>query len=186
MDWARRILYRQSLRGWMALALVLAVLPLLTSAVVGYAVYHRTIVSPFRDVLTVQHATLVSLERIHDDYWQVAEAVNGYLLSGEAERAARYAAVAAEVEAQFERLAEAVADDPALVALIGVARAEWAPELADGQEGAAGIPPVLLSLRDGREGYDVTTPATVFATWNVLSQGRGAMATLGAFRAIAR
>ncbi|RHZ90530.1 M20/M25/M40 family metallo-hydrolase [Cereibacter sphaeroides] len=66
-----------------------------------------------------------------------------------------------------------------------VARAEWAPELADGQEGAAGIPPVLLSLRDGREGYDVTTPATVFATWNVLSQGRGAMATLGAFRAIA-
>ncbi len=59
------------------------------------------------------------------------------------------------------------------------------PSLRTGREGAAGIPPVLLSLRDGREGYDVTTPATVFATWNVLSQGRGAMATLGAFRAIA-
>ncbi|SNS86235.1 diguanylate cyclase (GGDEF) domain-containing protein [[Luteovulum] sphaeroides subsp. megalophilum] len=148
MDWARRILYRQSLRGWMALALVLAVLPLLTSAVVGYAVYHRTIVSPFRDVLTVQHATLVSLERIHDDYWQVAEAVNGYLLSGDAERAARYAAVAAEVEAQFERLAEAVAGDPALVELIGVARAEWAALARDAEavlarprEGLAGAVP---------------------------------------------
>ncbi|AZB57282.1 diguanylate cyclase [Cereibacter sphaeroides] len=148
MDWARRILYRQSLRGWMALALVLAVLPLLTSAVVGYAVYHRTIVSPFRDVLTVQHATLVSLERIHDDYWQVAEAVNGYLLSGDTERAVRYAAVAAEVEAQFERLAEAVADDPALVALIGVARAEWAALARDAEtvlarprEGLAGAVP---------------------------------------------
>ncbi|MFQ6755320.1 diguanylate cyclase [Cereibacter sphaeroides] len=148
MDWARRILYRQSLRGWMALAMVLAVLPLLTSAVVGYAVYHRTIVSPFRDVLTVQHATLVSLERIHDDYWQVAEAVNGYLLSGEAERAARYAAVAAEVEAQFARLAEAVADDPALVELIGVARAEWTvlardaeTVLARPREGLAGVVP---------------------------------------------
>ncbi|MWP38051.1 diguanylate cyclase [Rhodobacter sphaeroides] len=148
MDWARRILYRQSLRGWMALALVLAVLPLLTSAVVGYAVYHRTVVSPFRDVLTVQHATLVSLERIHDDYWQVAEAVNGYLLSGEAERAARYAAVAAEVEAQFERLSEAVAADPALVALIGVARAEWAALARDAEtvlarprEGLAGAVP---------------------------------------------
>ncbi|EGJ20141.1 Diguanylate cyclase precursor [Cereibacter sphaeroides WS8N] len=148
MDWARRILYRQSLRGWMALAMVLAVLPLLTSAVVGYAVYHRTIVSPFREVLTVQHATLVSLERIHDDYWQVAEAVNGYLLSGDAERAARYAAVAAEVEAQFERLAEAVAADPALVALIGVARAEWAALARDAEavlarprEGLAGAVP---------------------------------------------
>ncbi len=148
MDWARRILYRQSLRGWMALAMVLAVLPLLTSAVVGYAVYHRTIVSPFRDVLTVQHATLVSLERIHDDYWQVAEAVNGYLLSGDAERAARYAAVAAEVEAQFERLSEAVAADPALVALIGVARAEWAALARDAEavlarprEGLAGVVP---------------------------------------------
>ncbi|RHZ95529.1 diguanylate cyclase [Cereibacter sphaeroides] len=148
MDWARRILYRQSLRGWMALAMVLAVLPLLTSAVVGYAVYHRTIVSPFRDVLTVQHATLVSLERIHDDYWQVAEAVNGYLLSGDAERAARYAAVAAEVEAQFERLSEAVAADPALVALIGVARAEWATLARDAEavlarprEGLAGAVP---------------------------------------------
>ncbi|EKX58649.1 hypothetical protein D516_4287 [Rhodobacter sp. AKP1] len=148
MDWARRILYRQSLRGWMALAMVLAVLPLLTSAVVGYAVYHRTIVGPFRDVLTVQHATLVSLERIHDDYWQVAEAVNGYLLSGEAERAARYAAVAAEVEAQFERLSDAVAADPALVALIGVARAEWAALARDAEtvlarprEGLAGVVP---------------------------------------------
>lgn len=148
MDWARRILYRQSLRGWMALALVLAVLPLLTSAVVGYAVYHRTIVSPFRDVLTVQHATLVSLERIHDDYWQVAEAVNGYLLSGDTERAVRYAAVAAEVEAQFERLSEAVAADPALVALIGVARAEWSALARDAEtvlarprEGLAGAVP---------------------------------------------
>ncbi|MGP3696908.1 M20/M25/M40 family metallo-hydrolase [Rhodobacter sp. NSM] len=66
-----------------------------------------------------------------------------------------------------------------------VARAEWAPELADGTNGAAGIPPVLLSLRDGRERYDVTTPGTVFATWNVLSQGRAAVETLAAFRAIA-
>ncbi|MCE6952541.1 M20/M25/M40 family metallo-hydrolase [Cereibacter sphaeroides] len=73
----------------------------------------------------------------------------------------------------------------ALAAAI-VTRAEWATELADGQEGAAGIPPVLLSLRDGKERYDVTTPGTVFATWNVLSQGRGAADTMAAFRAIVR
>lgn len=48
-------------------------------------------------------------------------------------------------------------------------RLEWAPELADATAGAPGIPPTLLSLKDGKRHYDVTTPETCFAYWNVLT-----------------
>jgi arginine utilization protein RocB len=57
---------------------------------------------------------------------------------------------------------------------------EWTPALADG---SAAPPPALLSLKDGKTGYDVTTPATAFATWNVLSASRPPAATLATFRA---
>jgi len=59
----------------------------------------------------------------------------------------------------------------ALAAAIA-ARIEWAPELTDGSQALPGTPPSLLSIRDGKAGYDVTTPATAFATFNVLSYRR--------------
>ena len=66
------------------------------------------------------------------------------------------------------------------------ARMEWAPELADATGAAAGIPPTLLSMRDGKEQYDVTTPASVFATWNTLTTRRDALTTMRIFRRIVR
>lgn len=59
----------------------------------------------------------------------------------------------------------------ALIAAI-VLRMEWAPELTDTTAAQPGTPPSLLSLRDGKAGYDVTTPGTAFATWNVLIHNR--------------
>lgn len=52
------------------------------------------------------------------------------------------------------------------------ARVEWAPSLTDDATGTPGTPPSLLSLRDGKGGYDVTTPSTAFLTFNVLSYTR--------------
>ena len=51
-------------------------------------------------------------------------------------------------------------------------RLEWAPELSDTSAATPGTPVSLLSLRDGKSGYDVTTPGTAFATWNVLNHRR--------------
>ncbi len=65
------------------------------------------------------------------------------------------------------------------------ARLEWADELADGADGQPGIPPTLLGVKDGKTQYDVTTPASVFATWNGLSMGRDAAETLRRFRTLA-
>lgn len=59
-----------------------------------------------------------------------------------------------------------------------VARLEWAPELTDGSADDPGTPVSLLSLRDGKAGYDVTTPGSAFATWSVLNTRRPPSAML--------
>lgn len=52
------------------------------------------------------------------------------------------------------------------------ARLEWAPELTDDSAEIAGTASSLLSLRDGKGGYDVTVPGTAFLFWNVLFHQR--------------
>ena len=66
----------------------------------------------------------------------------------------------------------------AALAAAVAARVEWAAELADPQ---GGTPPTLLGIRDGKTAYDVTTPATAFASWNVLTHARRPEAIMDAF-----
>lgn len=65
------------------------------------------------------------------------------------------------------------------------ARVEWAPELTEARP-EGGTPPSLLSLRDGKSAYDVTTPATAFATFNVLSYRRAPAEVLDQFDRLCR
>jgi len=123
---------RQSLRSWIALAMICALLPLLVSATVGYAVYHQTIVQPFRDVMIRQHEVLVSLERIQGDYWTISEAVNAYVLTGDVAQRAAYGAAHARIEAQFARLVTAAGPQDA--GQVAAARQEWAQASADAAE----------------------------------------------------
>ena len=62
-----------------------------------------------------------------------------------------------------------------------VAQVEWSADLTDSFSGQKGTPPSLLSLRDGKSGYDVTTPASAFATWNVIFYRRTPAEILTAF-----
>ena len=71
----------------------------------------------------------------------------------------------------------------ALAAAIA-ARVEWAEELTETLSTGAGAPPSLLSLRDGKTSYDVTTPATAFAYFNVLTYRRTPIEVLTRFDAL--
>lgn len=67
------------------------------------------------------------------------------------------------------------------------AAVEWSPELTDDTvDGLAGTMPSLLSLHDGKPGYDVTTPGTAFAIFNVLNYQRQPADVLDRFEAICR
>ena len=71
------------------------------------------------------------------------------------------------------------------IAAAMAARIEWAEELADSDGGQPGIPPTLLSLKDSKNQYDVTTPASVYVTWNALSMGRQATEAMRRFKLLA-
>ena len=65
-------------------------------------------------------------------------------------------------------------------------RIEWATELADSHGGQPGIPPTLLSLKDSKTHYDVTTPDAAFVTWNALTLRRSAGEVMDRFEALVR
>lgn len=73
----------------------------------------------------------------------------------------------------------------AVLAAAVARRVEWAHELTDGSDGPA-TPPSLLVLRDGKPGYDVTTPGTAFAAFNVLTVARTPGDVLDSFDALCR
>jgi arginine utilization protein RocB len=66
------------------------------------------------------------------------------------------------------------------------ARLEWATELADADGDEPGIAPTLLSLKDSKRHYDVTTPEAAFATWNILSLTRPAAEVMARIERLAR
>ena len=65
-------------------------------------------------------------------------------------------------------------------------RLEWAPELTDESAAEAGTPVSLLALRDGKSGYDVTTPGTAWAYWSVLNHRRDPSTVLRIVERLAR
>jgi arginine utilization protein RocB len=63
---------------------------------------------------------------------------------------------------------------------------EWAETLTDRTGAELGPPPTLLSLKDNRTAYDVTTPDRVWAYWNVMTHRRGPAEVMAEFGAICR
>ncbi len=66
------------------------------------------------------------------------------------------------------------------------AEVEWGTALADLAPGTPGMPPTLLSLKDSKQHYDVTTPAHVWATWNMLYFRRAPRELLDTFTNLCR
>jgi arginine utilization protein RocB len=73
----------------------------------------------------------------------------------------------------------------AIVAASIAREAEWAGDLTDDAPGG-GTPPSVLTLKDGKDAYDVTTPATAFVAVNVLGVERSPHAVLDAFDNLCR
>ncbi len=65
------------------------------------------------------------------------------------------------------------------------ARLEWAPELTDDTAGVPGTAASLLSMKDGKGGYDVTVPGTAFLFWNVLLHRRSPAEVLAMVQGLA-
>ncbi len=63
---------------------------------------------------------------------------------------------------------------------------EWAPELTDETAEEPGTPISLLQLKDGKQGYDVTTPGTAWLYWNALNHRREPASILDTLEGLVR
>lgn len=62
---------------------------------------------------------------------------------------------------------------------------EWAPELTERSGDELGAGPTLLGMKDSKTAYDVTTPASVWMYWNVMTHRRAPAEVLDAVEAAA-
>ncbi|WP_248633012.1 GGDEF domain-containing protein [Cereibacter changlensis] len=145
----------QSLRSWMLIAMVCAVLPLLISALTGYSVYHRTIVQPFRDVMTRQHDVLLEFERIQSGFWTLSSAMNKYALTGDEAYREVFEATRQRVEEEFRNIEANAGSDPHLRDQLTAMRAIWSRLSRDAQE--------VLTWRTAEEGSGVSNVAAALA-----------------------
>jgi arginine utilization protein RocB len=74
----------------------------------------------------------------------------------------------------------------AVLAAAIAARLEWVPELTDDSAGVPGTAASLLSFKDGKAGYDVTTPGTAFLFWNVINLRRDPVQVLDVVEQLVR
>ena len=65
------------------------------------------------------------------------------------------------------------------------AEMEWAPDLTERSGDELGAGPTLLGMKDSKTAYDVTTPASVWMYWNVMTHRRAPAEVLGAVEAAA-
>jgi len=66
------------------------------------------------------------------------------------------------------------------------AEMEWLPELTERSGEELGAPPTLLGMKDAKTYYDVTTPASVWMYWNVMTHRRSPDEVMAAVEIVAR
>jgi diguanylate cyclase (GGDEF)-like protein len=114
-----------SLRFWVGIGMLLAVLPFVVSAVGGFVLLDRGVIGAFQDVAQRQRAQIDPLLRLRVALWESAVPVNQFLDDDDPRDAAEYRRVREQIEAGFAELQKALASEPEARALVERARADW-------------------------------------------------------------
>ena len=115
----------RSLRFWVGLGIALAVLPLILSAIIGYALINRGVIAPFADVAARQLDQIDPNQDLRILLWEATAPVELYLDDGDPLQAAKYRALRARIEAELARLHRALETEPEAKALSERARDDW-------------------------------------------------------------
>jgi diguanylate cyclase (GGDEF)-like protein len=114
-----------SLRMWVFLGMALAVLPLLISALLGYHLIYRGVMTDFVDVARRQRDQIAPGHRLQLDLAGAIGPIELYLDDSAPDELAAYRAARERIDAGFAALPRALTDEPAARALAEQARADW-------------------------------------------------------------
>ncbi|TPW33330.1 diguanylate cyclase [Martelella alba] len=119
-----------SLRAWLAVGFMLALLPLFAIAIYGYTTYDRTIATPFRDVLHNQHRILVALERMQDELWDLNVSVTDFSESGAESYRTSFETSERQVSVQLAEMESATKEYASFAPIMQSVEQQWAALLS--------------------------------------------------------
>ena len=114
-----------SLRFWIAVAMTLAVLPLVISAVAGYLVFDRLVIASFQDVATRQREQIDPTQRLRLLLWDTLVPIDEYVDQGDARRGEPYRDLRQRIEAGFGEVHRAMREDAEPRLLVERALEDW-------------------------------------------------------------
>lgn len=119
------ILRSRSLRFWVAMGMVIAIVPLFVSAIGGFFLLNYGVIAPFDDVALRQREQSVPIQHLRLLVWETLPPVDEFAEKQNHIAPPAYRAVRERIEVEFTQLAESLEGEPATLALLERAREDW-------------------------------------------------------------
>jgi diguanylate cyclase (GGDEF)-like protein len=114
-----------SLRLWVFVGMALTAVPLLISAVVGYAILSRGVIADFQDVAARQRDQIIPVQQLRLGLWEATDPILLYLDDGDPAHAKAYRALRETTESGFAGVHRSLESEPEARAIIERAQADW-------------------------------------------------------------
>ncbi|WP_180898104.1 diguanylate cyclase [Martelella soudanensis] len=115
-----------SLRAWLIVGFMMALLPVATLSGFWYLDYRDQLREPFRQVLHVQHNVSLALERIQGNLWDIATDVNDFAQTGDESYRNNFEAAEREIAANLRNLEMITEAYPSFDPVLEGVRQQWA------------------------------------------------------------
>jgi diguanylate cyclase (GGDEF)-like protein len=114
-----------SIRTWIGIGMVVALSPLLLSAITGYLILNRDVIPLLQKTSSRQHDQIDPTQRLRLLIWSSVTPVAGFAEEGNAAQKRTYKAIQGKIEEAFTVLQPRMRRDPELSALVDKARQDW-------------------------------------------------------------
>ena len=115
-----------SLRAWLIVGFMMALLPVAILSAFWYIDYRDQLREPFRQVLHTQHKVSLALERIQGNLWDIATDVNDFAQTGDESYRDRFEAAERDIAVHLRDLEMTTDDYPSFEPVLEGVRQQWA------------------------------------------------------------
>lgn len=120
-----KFLRTKSLRFWVALGMVIALVPLALSAAGGYFLLNRGVIEPFHDVTFRQRKQVEPAQQLRIMIWEAVPPIDEFVEEGNPVHIPTYRSLRAQIEAGFATLIDNLQGEPTAQALLKRTRDDW-------------------------------------------------------------
>lgn len=136
-----------SLRVWLIIGFMMALLPVAILSLFWYTDYRQQLHEPFQNVLHTQHKVLVSLERIQGSLWDIASEVNDFAETGDEQYRDRFEEAERDIAIHLRDLELTVDEYPSFAPVLEGVQQQWSTLLdaaSDVTKGSGPPNPTLM------------------------------------------